>query len=249
MRTATMIAAAVAAGLVGAGAVVTPVVLAMNDDPEPVGAGPRWADDDARGPMGQGNGMAQMQGRGQGPGQGSPGQGHGMARGQVMGPGNGQGMRGDGDCTQLLEGVDKGTLSDAQQQTVAEQAELEKMTHDLYLVFAEETGDWRFERIAEAESRHLEAVRLLLDRYDVTDPTDGLAQGEFTSDAVQTMYDEYVEEGSESLEAALKVGADHERDDIAALEKFADDVDADDVERVFEHLVDGSEMHLAAFTR
>lgn len=257
MRTKRIIAAAVAAGVVGAGAVVTPVVLAA-DDPEPTPSGPRWSDSEdwGGGPMAERRGERFQEGWMHG--QGSPGAGHGMGRGaghgmgpgagHGMGPGAGQQPRGDGDCP-LLDDAAKGTLASEQESTVAEQAELEKMSHDLYVVFAEQNGDYRFERIAAAETRHLDAVRTLMDRYGIDDPTVGLDEGEFTSEAVQTMYDDLLDEGSESLEAALKVSQEHERQDIAGLETFAEDVDAPDAAQVFEHLADGSEMHLQAFSR
>ena len=253
MRTKTMIAAALAAGVVGAGVLVTPVVLAADDQPTDQPYGPRWTDDDstARGPMsglgnrGQGPGNGQAQGRG-----GVPGMGHGMGpgAGQGMGPGAGQGMRGDGDCL-LADGAAQGELTDAQKATVAENAETEKLSHDLYVAFFEQTGDYRFERVAQAETKHLEALQMLMDRYDIADPTEGLDEGDFASDSVQKSYDAYLEDGSASLKAALSVAADYEREDVAALEKFAAEVDAADVDQVFEHLADGSRMHLQAFSR
>lgn len=50
-------------------------------------------------------------------------------------------------------------------------AEEEKLAHDLYTAFADRYEVRIFGRIAAAETNHLTAVRTLLDRYDVTDPT------------------------------------------------------------------------------
>ncbi len=252
---------------------MTPVVLAATDEPDGPPYGGRWTaeqdDTSDRGMFGRGGGPGQGQGAMAGRGQGQPGQGHGMARGggpgQGMGPGMGQGMgpgqaqgrgtgpgqglRGDGDC--LLDGTAaQGELTDAQKALLAENAETEKMSHDLYVAFFDAHGDYRFERVAQAETQHLEALRMLMDRYDVTDPTVGLDEGEFASDEIQADYDAYLEQGAESLEAALEVAADYERADIAGLEEFADDVtDAADVDQVLGHLADGSRMHLEAFSR
>lgn len=244
MRTRRIIAAAVAAGVVGAGVLVTPGVLAADEDPAPAPFGPRWADEDAapgRGPM-----FDRGQGRSESPGR-MHGRGHGMGPG--AGPGAGQGRHAGGECPRLLGEASTGTLTEEQEQMLAEQAELEKMARDLYVELADTTGDRRFDRIAVSETRHLEAVRTLLDRYGIDDPTDGYAAGEFASETVAKKYAAYLAEGSASPESALEVGRTHEAEDVEALRKAADDVDAPDVKRVLEHLADSSQMHLSAFSR
>jgi hypothetical protein len=246
MRTRRIIAAALAAGVVGAGVVVTPAVLAADEDSAPA-SDPAPASD--RGPMfdrGQGryDGPGQTNGRRHGTGHG---QGYGMGHG--TGPGAGQGRYADGQCPRLLGDASTGTLTEAQEQMLAEQAENEKMAHDLYAELADTTDDHRFSRIADAETKHLQAIRTLLDRYGIDDPTDGYAAGEFASETVAKKYAAYLAEGSESPEAALEVGRTHEAEDVEALRKAADDVDAPDVKRVLEHLADSSEMHLSAFSR
>lgn len=244
MRTKRIVAVALAAGVVGAGAVVTPMVLAADDDPTPYG--PRWDGDSGRGWMqermqarGMGPGMMQGRGRGQM-------QGRGMGPGAGMGPGTGQGTRGDGGC--LLADAEQGTLTDAQEQELLAQAEHEKLARDTYVAYFESTGDYRFERVAASEEQHLEAIRMLLDRYDLTDPTAGLDEGEFRSDAVERTYQEYLAEGDD-LESALEVAQGIERDDIADLGKASEGLGAPDVEQVYQHQIRASEHHLAAFSR
>lgn len=240
MRTKRIVAVALAAGVVGAGAVVTPMVLAADDDPTPYG--PRWDED---GDSGRGWMQERMQERGMGPGM-MQGPGRGQMQGRGMGPGAGQGTRGDGGC--LLADAEQGTLTDAQEQELRAQAEHEKLARDTYVAYFESTGDYRFERIAASEDQHLEAIRMLLDRYDLTDPTAGLDEGEFTSDAVEGTYQEYLAEGND-LESALEVAQGIEKDDIADLEKATDGLDAPDVEQVYDHQIRASEHHLAAFSR
>lgn len=247
MRTTRIVATAVAAGLVGAGLVGVPAVLAA-DEPSPAPYGARWGDGDDRpgGPMmgGAGIGGAMMQGRSRGQDNGSGWQmGPGMGRGNGAGPG----VRG-GACAGLLGGAAQGTLTKAQEQDLAAQAGVEKLSHDVYLAFADSTGDLRFEHIAWSETRHLAAVRTLMDRYDVTDPTAGDRVGEFDSDAVQAAYESALADGSGSLRDALDVAAGLERTDIDGLEAAAEGLDAPDVEQVYAHLTAASQMHLAAFS-
>ena len=253
MRTKRIVATAVAAGLVGAGLVGVPAVLAA-DNPSPAPFGARWGDPDDRpgglmmGGAGMGGPMMNgtvMQGRSRGQDDGSGWQmGPGMGRRDGAGPG----ARG-GACGGLLGGAAQGTLTEAQERDLVAQAEVEKLSHDVYLAFADSTGDPRFEHIAWSETRHLTAVRTLMDRYDVADPTAGDRVGEFDSDAVRAAYESAVTEGSGSLEDALDVAAGLERTDIDGLEAAADGLDAPDVERVYAHLTAASRMHLAMFSR
>ena len=235
MRTSRIAVAAVTTGLLGLGVVVAPIALAA-DDADP-GQSQTACDGTARR---DGTGMP----NGYGGGFGDRAQ-RGMRGG--MGAGMGQGM--GGGFTTLLEDAEKGTLTADQQAQLAEQAELEKLSHDVYVALAESSGDVRFDHIATAETRHLDAVRTLLGSYGVDDPTEGQEAGAFRTKSVADAYTSYVAEGSTSLEAALAVGEEIERDDIAGLEKADDGLDAPDVELAYEHLLRSSQMHLAAFGR
>lgn len=187
----------------------------------------------------------QAWGRGAGgPGRGrADGSGGGMGAG--MGMGAGAGMRGrSGDP---LAGLPQGTLTAAQKQSLAGMAEEEKLAHDVYVALAAKTGDSRFTRISGAEIQHLTEVRALLARYGVTDPTAGKADGTFTSATVQKQYTDLVARGSASLDAAVAVGRDIEKTDIADLATARTDVTAPDVTTVYDRLTRGSQMHLRAF--
>ncbi len=237
MRTATAIATAVAAGVVGAGLATAPAVLAAGDDPAPQTSSVRpW----------RGNGAG-----------GGPVTGMGMGMGTGMGTGGGQwggpaaGLRhgfGADDGCPMLDGDAQGSLTGAQKRTLARNAEEEKLAHDVYVRLAASSGDARFTRIAAAEARHLTMVRTLLDRYDVADPTRGLGPGEFATSAVAADYQRFVDAGSGSPAAALRVGRQVERADIDALEQARQGLDAPDVETAYTHLQRASLMHLRAFS-
>lgn len=249
MRTSRIIAAAVAAGVVGAGAVVTPVVLAADgdagEDSTRTTYGRGWSDSDERGSWGYGD-MRGPGGMGQDGRIGHGGR-HGMGYG-AMGDGGRLGPYGAGGVCDPVDGLVQGTLTAAQEQALADQAELEKLSHDVYLAFAESTGDPRFEQVAHAESRHLAALRSLLERYGLEDPTEGLTVGEFSSDQVAERYRTAVDAGSDSLADALDAARELERADLDGLSEAADGLDAPDVERVYEHLTASSERHLEVFS-
>jgi len=140
-----------------------------------------------------------------------------------------------------------GTLSAAQKTTLARMAQEEKLAHDLYTVFAARYDAHVFDRIAAAETHHLDAVRTLLDRYDVSDPTAGKAAGDFTDATVQATYDRLLKQGTASVDGALKAGLTFETGDIAALTKARSGLDAPDVEQVYANLLAASRMHQTAF--
>lgn len=152
----------------------------------------------------------------------------------------------DGTCSTAAP-AEQGTLTATQKATLAGMAEEEKLAHDLYTAFAARYDVRVFERIAAAETQHLTAVRTVLDRYDVTDPTAGKPAGEFTDPAVQANYDRLLKQGEDSLTGALKAGRTVETDDIAALTKALSGLTAPDTRQVYTNLLAASERHLTAF--
>ena len=184
-----------------------------------------------------------------------PGDGTGMMPGRMNRGGNANGIgsgatgpgQGAGDCTALVGQTAQGTLSADQKTRLAGMAEEEKLAHDVYVALAASTGDTRFTRIATAETRHLDAVRALLTRYGITDPTAGKAAGQFTNTATTTLYGNLVARGKVSLDTALGVGRTIETTDINDLAKATSGVTAPDATAVYTHLTAASKMHLHAF--
>jgi len=140
-----------------------------------------------------------------------------------------------------------GTLTTAQEATLADLAEEEKLAHDVYVALAASSGDARFTRIASAEEQHLSSLRFLMTRHKVTDPTAGTAGGAFSSPDMPQEYKDLVAKGNASLAAALTVGQGIEKQDIADLTEAAQDLKAADVTTVYSRLTTASTRHLAAF--
>jgi hypothetical protein len=141
----------------------------------------------------------------------------------------------------------RGVLTVAQKELLAGMADEEKLAHDVYTALARAGGDARFTRIATAEARHLEAVRTLLTRYGVADPTADKSDGAFAGAATTARYAALVRQGSASPEAALAVGRAVERADLADLATAGRGVTAVDVTTVYRHLAAASSSHLRAF--
>ena len=84
-----------------------------------------------------------------------------------------------------------GTLTAAQRTELAAMAEEEKVAHDLYVALAAKyPAAPQFANIAKAELQHLTAVRTVMTRYGIADPTAGFADGKFKSAAFQTLYND-----------------------------------------------------------
>lgn len=124
--------------------------------------------------------------------------------------------------------------------------EEEKLAHDVYLALYERWGTSIFSNIADSEATHTSAVKLLLDRYNITDPFVE-ETGVFSNETLQQLYDQLVEQGNQSLEAALEVGAVIEEIDIIDIQHFLEDVDNQDIIFVYENLLMGSRNHLRSF--
>jgi hypothetical protein len=173
-----------------------------------------------------------------GPGMGGPG----------MGPGLGTGVR-DGSCLDPAVTAAKGTLTERQQTTLVAMAQEEKLAHDLYAAFAGTYDAVIFDRIAASETRHLTAVRILLARYGIADPTAGKPAGQFSDPTVQATYNRLLAQGRANQAAALQVGQQVERTDIADLQAALNGLTAADVKQVYTHLLNASQHHLIAFQR
>jgi len=125
--------------------------------------------------------------------------------------------------------------------------EEEQLAHDVYVVLGELWNLRIFDNISSAETAHIEAVSGLLDLYGLDDPAAGNDTGTFTDPALQRLYDQLVEDGSRSLEAALEVGALIEELDIVDLVARSAATDTPEISAVYANLERGSRNHLRAF--
>jgi hypothetical protein len=224
MKRNTKIATMIAVGGIAGGALAAGPVLAAND-PSPSPRPP---------------GMGQMIG-----GNGGPGQMMGRYGGG--GPGVESCPQGTGGW--LGTTAPKGTLTSAQKTTLAAIAEREKLAYDLYTAFAARYDAPVFDHFAVAESRHLTAVRALLDRYGVPDPTKGKPAGAFGNAQVKATYAKLLAQGNGGEQAALRAGQAVEKADVDALTKAVTGLAAPDVQQLYTRLLHSSQMHLTLLQR
>ena len=154
---------------------------------------------------------------------------------------------GVGDLQTAIESIPPGELSEEEIRGLLYMREEEKLARDVYLVLYEKWGLPIFQNIARSEQTHMDAVKTLLDRYDLQDPVSDEI-GVFTNPDLQALYDQLISQGSQSVVDALKVGALIEEVDIEDLKSWIAKTDNRDVILVYENLMKGSRNHLRAFT-
>ena len=138
-------------------------------------------------------------------------------------------------------------LTEAEAEGLVFMREEEKLARDVYLTLY---GQWNipiFQNIAGSEQTHTDAVKTLLDNYNLVDPVVNDEIGVFTNPDLQSLYDQLVGQGSQSLSDALQVGAVIEEIDILDLEKYIAQTDNTDIQLVYENLMKGSRNHLRSF--
>ncbi len=127
--------------------------------------------------------------------------------------------------------------------------EEEKLARDVYNYLHEYYNLNVFINIPRSEQQHMDAVKYLLDRYEINDPAEGKVSGEFSNKELQELYNNLIIKGKESAVEALKVGALIEEVDIRDLmNELKERVDNQDIEFVYNNLLKGSKNHLRAFT-
>jgi hypothetical protein len=144
-----------------------------------------------------------------------------------------------------LASLPSGDLSAAEKEGLLFMVEEEKLAGDVYQALNEKWKLRVFDNIETAERTHEAAVKTLLERYSLPDPTK--EAGSFSNKTLQELYDELVSRGSISLKDALDVGAVIEEIDILDLEERSAQTEREDIRLVYANLKQGSENHLRAF--
>ncbi len=154
------------------------------------------------------------------------------------------------DLEKVIETTAVEDLSSAEEEGLIFMREEEKLARDVYINLYQKWNLNVFNNISKAEQKHTDAVKMLLDRYGLDDPMQTDDFGVFKNENLQNLYNSLTETGSESIEAALKVGGAIEEIDILDLEKqLNENVDNEDIALVYNNLMRGSRNHLRAFVK
>lgn len=177
----------------------------------------------------------------------------GCSEAQPAGPSADETMNNGADQTLFLQKIaemDKVTMTADIEEGLVFMREEEKLARDIYAAFAARYSTRVFANITRSEQRHMDAIKMLMDRYSIADPVGTNGAGVFTNSELQDLYDELLAKGSVSLQEAFAVGKLIEEVDIADLDERMEGLDeGSDIALVYTQLRRASENHLRAFTR
>ena len=140
-------------------------------------------------------------------------------------------------------------LSAAEQQTLSFMREEEKLSRDVYQVLYKTYPLRPFANIAAAEQQHMDALKHLVQRYQMLDPVKTEQVGQFTDNSLTQLYQALIQRGQSSEIAALQVGALIEETDIQDLRKALANTQTPLLKQTYQNLLEGSYRHLQAFVR
>ena len=126
----------------------------------------------------------------------------------------------------------------------------EKLARDVYTVMGATYNAKVFLNIKISEQAHMNSVKRMLDKYSIPDPLTTDEIGVFPDPAFQTLFDQYIAQGNQSLYEALLAGVSIEELDIADLEyQLTNVVTNPGIINLYTNLKNASVSHLAAFNK
>ena len=164
-------------------------------------------------------------------------------QGNGNGGGNGKGGNDDGDRAPV-------SLTEDEIAGLIFMREEEKLARDVYLNLHDAWDLTVFENISESEQKHTDAIKSLLEKYEIEDPVTDDAEddrGVYVDLELQGLYDVLIEAGLESATGGLVVGATIEEKDIVDIQNKIDSANQEDIISTYESLMCGSRNHLRAF--
>ena len=146
--------------------------------------------------------------------------------------------------------IQSAELTDDEVSGILFMREEEKLARDVYLYLYEIYPLRPFLNISKSEQAHMDAIKYLIDTYELEDPVGENPPGVFQNKDLQLLYNELIEQGAAGRAEALQVGALIEEVDIIDLQtELEEHATHEDVVRVYGNLCSASENHLRAFVR
>ena len=140
-------------------------------------------------------------------------------------------------------------LTNAEVEGLKFMREEEKMARDVYRTLGDRWNLRSFSNINQAEQRHMDQVKTLMQSYGIADPVVSDEVGVFTNPQLAAMYTQLVQRGETSLPEALKVGALIGENDIKDLRDRLNATANPQIKATYGYLLQGSYNHLQAFVR
>ena len=155
---------------------------------------------------------------------------------------------GKGNCVQAIDTV-KYDISSTEKDGLIYMRLEEKLARDVYLTLGKTYTQKMFVNIPESEQRLMDAVKALIDKYEIADLITDNEIGSFANADFKKLFDDLIAKGQASIKDAMLVGKEIEEMDIKDLIERIEQTDNPDIKSVYENLKRGSENHLKAFTK
>jgi len=146
-----------------------------------------------------------------------------------------------------VERLPKESLSESERASLIFMREEEKLARDVYTFLQNKWNLFIFRNISTSEQTHMDAVLVLLNKYNIPDPVESNTIGVFSNADLQQLYSDLTTQGSMNLLDGLIVGATIEDLDISDLNSALLTVDNTDIQYVYDNLNKGSRNHLRSF--
>ena len=153
-----------------------------------------------------------------------------------------------GNCLQAIDSI-KYDLSAKEKDGLIYMRLEEKLARDVYLTLGKSYKQKMFVNIPKSEQRHMDALKFLLDKYEIADPVVNNEIGAFSNTYFKEFYDDLVRKGMVPFKDAMLVGKEIEEMDIEDLDERILHTDNPDIKAVYKNLKRGSENHLRAFKK
>lgn len=141
----------------------------------------------------------------------------------------------------LIRDIAPSSLSDQEKLDLAYQYSEEMVARDMYTYFYSLYNIETFKNIAESEQKHMDAVQVLLDRYELRAP---MNYGELT-DSFSSLKAEWKKGLKEALEVGLKI----EMLDVKDIVDTIKTTDNDDIKVVLVNIWGASYNHMRGFAK
>ena len=148
-----------------------------------------------------------------------------------------------------LPAASAATLTSTQKAKLQYLIEEEKLARDVYTYLAANVTTRKFSSIVKSEQTHMDQIATLLTTYKVANPTLNKSAGVFTNTTLAKLYKSLTIQGKASSLEAFNVGVTIEKMDIGDLESIRKLFTQADVLAAIDLLDQGSQNHLAAFSR
>lgn len=136
-------------------------------------------------------------------------------------------------------------ISDQEAKGIRFVREEEKVAVDFYTAMNALFSSADLKKVAQSEQTHFIASGFSIDKYNLTDPTEGMTAGMFASQSLQAHYNQSIAEGSPSLMAAYITGAKLQESNLITIQNQLDRVANNrDLRNIYDALHIATRNHL-----